>query len=116
MKLKPSEKTLPPVTFVELLNRAIQASGDPEGIARTLLATMVEAADECGGGVWAFAPFVQDETEVELHLVGGREAPHGGDSTVFSPDGNAGRSVAGFCRAGADSSRLHRSGIFSKEG
>lgn len=67
-----------------------------------------------GSGLSRRSP--QDETEVELHLVGGGEASLGDDhsSRVFSPDGNAGRGIAGFCRAGVGSSHRHRPGMFSE--
>ena len=109
MKLKSVEKTLPPLTYVELLNRALQATGNPERYAKTLLSAMVKA--EVGGeAMAAFALYVRGEPE--LHLVGAEAAPQG-DDRVLSPAGNA-CDVAGVCRADVRSSRRHRFGIFEE--
>jgi hypothetical protein len=106
---KTVENSMPPCTFVELLNRALQATADPESFARTLLSCLVEAG-EAGEAMEAFAPFVREDPE--LRLAGGEAGPWDDDRFVSPAGGDA--VAAGCCRADVRSSRRHRFGIFEQ--
>ncbi len=56
-------------TNQELLNRALQATGDPERFAQTLLSALVKSG-MAGPEMQDFAPFVRADEKPKLRLVG----------------------------------------------